>query len=188
MLMLLMFGFEKEDDGSISWFRDVSDNEVHFQGPKWGFTRFFVVVGFELLNSGLCLVGRFLIWYSCYSILLLFSIPFCYAFVVIFVICIHVFVWLKVDLDLNIGSKALEIHEERVEEEDEYLIVFFFFFKRWNEFSSFWSWYHTQTCDMAKINDTSSLLMPHHHRYKSLTIWINLTTIINNKGVFNNFS
>jgi len=24
--------------GSFNWFRDVSDNEVHFQGPKWEIT------------------------------------------------------------------------------------------------------------------------------------------------------
>jgi len=27
--------------GSFSWFKDVSDSEVHFQGPKWGFTLIF---------------------------------------------------------------------------------------------------------------------------------------------------
>jgi len=27
--------------GSFHWSRDVSDNEVHFQGLKWGFTQFF---------------------------------------------------------------------------------------------------------------------------------------------------
>jgi len=37
---------------------------------------------------------------------------------------------LKVDLDLNIGSKALEIHGGRVEEEDEDLIVFLFFLQK----------------------------------------------------------
>jgi len=47
---------------------------------------------------------------------------------------------LKVDFDLNIGSKALEIHGGGVKEEDEDVIVFLFLFcRKRNEFSSCWS-------------------------------------------------